>query len=122
VENWNALKELLISSIRKSIEDNLGKSSLSKIESRLMERYSLNVSQSIEDFAKFDSVLREFFGAGAVGLESRFLQSIVKTESIRKGFANLTGHEQELAQEFLKPFSGNDKKILFESFLIKQLA
>jgi uncharacterized protein YbcI len=122
VENWVALKELLVSSIRKSIEDSLGKTTLSKIESRLMERHNLNVSQSIEEFTKFDSVLREFFGSGAVGLESRFMQNIIKAESLKKGFCNLTVQEQELAQEFLKPFAEKDKKVLLESFLVKQLA
>jgi uncharacterized protein YbcI len=122
VENWVALKELLVSSIRKSIEDNLGKTTLNKIESRLVERHNLNVSQSIEEFTKFDSVLREFFGSGAKGLESRFMQNIIKEESLKKGFGNLTVQEQELAQEFLKPFAEKDKKVLLESFLVKQIA
>jgi len=122
VENWNSLKELLVSSIRKSIEENLGKSTLNKIESRIMERHNLNVSQSIEEFTKFDSVLREFFGAGATGLESRFIQNIIKIESIKKGFVNLTMYEQDLAREFFKPFTENDKKVLLEFFSIKQLA
>lgn len=122
VENWNSLKELLVSSIRKSIEENLGKSTLNKIESRMMEQHNLNVSQSIEEFTKFDSVLREFFGAGAIGLESRFIQNIIKIESLKKGFANLTIYEQDLAREFFKPFTENDKKVLLEFFSIKQLA
>jgi hypothetical protein len=122
VENWVALKKLLVFSIRKSIEDNLGKTTLNKIESRLMERHSINVSKSIEEFTKFDGVLREFFGPGAAGLESRFMQNIIKEESLKKGFENLTVQEQELAQEFLKSFAEKDKKILLESFLIKQLA
>jgi len=122
VENWNSLKELLVSSIRKSIEENLGKSTLNKIESRIMERHNLNVSQSIEEFTKFDSVLREFFGAGATGLESRFIQNIIKVESLKKGFVNLTMYEQDLAREFFKPFTENDKKVLLEFFSIKQLA
>ena len=122
VENWNSLKELLVSSIRKSIEENLGKSTLNKIESRIMERYNLNVPQSIEEFTKFDGVLREFFGAGATGLESRFIQNIIKIESLKKGFTNLTIYEQDLAREFFKSFTENDKKALLEFFSIKQLA
>ncbi|MBM2819942.1 MAG: hypothetical protein HW410_1624 [Nitrosarchaeum sp.] len=122
VENWSALKELLVSSIQKSIEDNLGKSTLNKIECRLMELHHFSVSQSIEEFSKFDGVLREFFGAGATGLESRFIQNnIIKTESLKKGFGNLTVQEQSLAKEFLKPFAENDKKMLLELFSIKQL-
>lgn len=122
VENWNSLKGLLVSSIRKSIEENLGKSTLNKIESRIMERHNLNVSQSIEEFTKFDSVLREFFGAGAIGLESRIIQNIIKVETLKKGFTNLTTYEQDLAREFFKPFTENDKKALLEFFSIKQLA
>lgn len=121
VDNWAALKELLVSFIQKSIEDNLGKSTLNKIESRLMELHHFSVSQSIEEFSKFDGVLREFFGAGATGLESRFIQNIIKTESLKKGFGNLTVQEQSLAKEFLKPFAENDKKVLLELFSIKQL-
>jgi RNase P/RNase MRP subunit POP5 len=120
--NWTALREQLVSSICKSIEENLGKPTLSKIESRLMKRYNLNVSQSIEDFTKFDNVLKEFFGAGAKGLESRFMQNITKSDQLRKGFANLSVKEQELARKFLKPFKENEIKILIESFSIKQLA
>ena len=122
VENWSALKELLVSSIQKSIEDNLGKSTLNKIESRLMKLHHFSVSQSIEEFAKFDVVLREFFGAGATGLESRFIQNIIKVESLKKGFGNLTVQEQSLAKKFLKPFAENDKKVLLELFSIKQLS
>lgn len=122
VENWAALKELLVSSIQKSIEENLGKTTLNKIESRLIERHMLNLSQSIEEFTKFDGVLREFFGAGAAGLESRFIQNIIKEESLKKGFENLTVQEQELAKEFFKPFAENDKKQLLKSFSMTQLA
>ena len=122
VENWSALKELLVSSIQKSIEDNLGKSTLNKIESRLMKLHHFSISQSIEEFAKFDVVLREFFGAGATGLESRFIQNIIKVESLKKGFGNLTVQEQSLAKKFLKPFAENDKKVLLELFSIKQLS
>jgi hypothetical protein len=120
VDNWYVLKGLLVSSIQKSIEDNLGKSTLNKIESRLMERYDLNISQSIEEFTKFDSVLREFFGAGAIGLESRFLQDIIKAKSLKKGFENLTTYEQFQAKEFLKSFTDADTFTKLESVLIKQ--
>ena len=122
VQNWVALKELLVFSIRASIEQNLGKSTLSKIESRLAERHNMNISQSIEDFTKFNNVLQEFFGAGAKGLQSRFIRNISKEESLKKGFRNLTVEEQKLAREFLKSFADKDKKAILESFSIKQSA
>lgn len=115
VQSWAILKKLLVTSIQKSIEQNLGKSTLSKIESRLSERHNLNVIQSIEDFTKFDSVLQEFFGPGSRGLESRFIQNITKDKLLMNGFSNLGVHEKELAREFLKPFAIKDKKILLET-------
>jgi hypothetical protein len=121
LENWTALKESLITLIRRSIEENLGKTTLGKIESRLMEKHNISVSQSIEEFTKFDDVLQDFFGAGAKGLESRFMHSIAKAESLRDGFADLSVQEKQMVREFLKPFVEKDTKILLESFLVKQL-
>ena len=73
----NGLDNLLVPSLRKSIEENLGKETLHKIEQRLMERHGLGLIQAIKNFNKFDSVLREFFGAGADGLEEKFLKNII---------------------------------------------
>ena len=56
----NSLDNLLAPSLRQSIEVNLGKSTLNKIEQRLMERHGMGIVQAIKDFHKFDSVLREF--------------------------------------------------------------
>lgn len=115
IQKWIILKELLVASIQKSIELNLGKTTLRKIESRLSERHNLNIIQSIEDFTKFDSVLQEFFGSGAGGLESRFIQNITKDRLLKNGFSNLDSHEKKLAREFLKPFAAKDKKMLLEA-------
>ncbi len=72
----NGLDNLLVPSLRKTIEENLGKKTLNKIEQRLVERHGMNLVQAIKEFSKFDSVLREFFGPGADGLESKFLENI----------------------------------------------
>ena len=122
IENWIVFKELLVASIRKSIEVNLGKSTLFRIEKRLEERYEFDITQSIENFSKFDSVLREFFGAGAIGLKSRFIQYIINEKLLRKESYNFGVYEQNLLKEFLESFSDGDKKILFQSFSIKHLA
>jgi hypothetical protein len=49
------------------------------------------------------------------------MHSIAKAESLREGFVNLNIQEQKLAKEFLRPFANSDKKVLVESFSIKQL-
>jgi RNase P/RNase MRP subunit POP5 len=77
-DNWDGIKELLVSSIRQSIEENLGKSTLNKIESRLLERHDLSITLAIDDLTKLSGILREFFGSGAQELESKFVQNIIK--------------------------------------------
>ena len=109
----NSLDNLLAPSLRKSIEKNLGKSTLNKIEQRLMERHGVGIVQAIKDFYKFDSVLREFFGAGADGLETKFLQNIIDLKQQKKGIDNwVTVQDQDLAKLFLDSFADEDKKAI----------
>jgi len=46
----NSLDNLLAPSLRKSIELNLGKTTLNKIEQRLMERHGMGIAQAIKTF------------------------------------------------------------------------
>jgi RNase P/RNase MRP subunit POP5 len=78
-DNWAAVKELLVSSIRQSIEENLGRHTLNKIESRLVEQHNINITLAVDDLSKLNSVLQEFFGSGSHNLESKFVQNIIKS-------------------------------------------
>ena len=101
----------MVPSLRKSIEENLGKDTLNKIEERLMERHGLGLVQAIKNFSKFDSVLREFFGAGADGLEQKFLQKIVNVEKSNSSESNwIQMKDPELSRIFLESFADQDKK------------
>lgn len=114
----NGLDNLLVPSLRKSIEENLGKETLHKIEERLMERHGLGLVQAIKNFNKFDSVLREFFGAGADGLEQKFLQKIVDIESSKQSDSNwIHMKDQELSKIFLESFADQDKKAILGSVM-----
>jgi hypothetical protein len=114
----NGLDNLLVPSLRKSIEENLGKDTLNKIEERLMERHGLGLVQAIKNFHKFDSVLREFFGAGADGLEQKFLQKIVKVERSKQTNSNwIHMKDPELARVFLESFADQDKKAILGSVM-----
>ena len=64
------LKEVL----EKTVRENLGKKPMQKIEKRLFEKFGMSVTQALTDFHKIDSVLREFFGAGADGLEKKIFR------------------------------------------------
>ena len=109
----NGLDNLLVPSLRKSIEANLGKETLNKIEQRLMERHGLGLVQAIKNFHKLDSVLREFFGAGADGLEEKFLQNIIDIESTHSSDSNwIQIKDQDLSKVFLESFADEDKKAI----------
>lgn len=107
----NGLDNLLVPSLRRSIEENLGKESLNKIEQRLMERHGLGLVQAIKNFNKLDSVLREFFGAGADGLEQKFLQEIIDVDNSKSSESNWVSiRDPELSRIFLESFADQDKK------------
>jgi hypothetical protein len=114
----NGLDNLLVPSLRKSIEENLGKETLNKIEERLMERHGLGLVQAIKNFNKFDSVLREFFGAGADGLEQKFLQKVVDIEKSKQSDSNwIHMKDPELSKIFLESFADQDKKAILGSVM-----
>ena len=118
----NGLDNLLVPSLRKSIEENLGKDTLNKIEERLMERHGLGLVQAIKNFNKFDSVLREFFGAGADGLEQKFLQKIVGVEKSKQSDSNwVSMKDPELSRIFLESFADQDKKSILGSVMDEPL-
>ncbi len=114
----NSLDNLLVPSLRKIIEENLGRKTLIKIEQRLVERHGIGLAESIKEFYKFDSVLREFFGAGADGLETKFLNRIVDVERTPANKSEwITIHDQELAKIFLESFGDPDKKCIMNRVL-----
>jgi len=114
----NGIDNFLVPSLRKTIEENLGKKTLNKIEERLIERHGMSLVPAIKDFNKFDSVLREFFGAGADGLETKFLKNLVKLEKAKNTHVEwITIHEQELARIILESFGDHDKRAILNSVL-----
>ena len=118
----NGLDNLLVPSLRKSIEENLGKDTLNKIEARLMERHGLGLVQAIKNFNKFDSVLREFFGAGADGLEQKFLKKIVEVENTKQTDSSwIFMKDPELSKVFLESFADQDKKAILGSVMDESL-
>ncbi len=114
----NGLDNLLVPSLRRSIEENLGKDSLNKIEQRLMERHGLGLVQAIKDFHKLDSVLREFFGSGADGLEQKFLEKIIGIEKSKRSESNwIKIKDPELSKVILESFADEDKKEILGSVM-----
>jgi hypothetical protein len=114
----NTLDGLLAPSLRSSIETNLGRDTLMKIENRLAERHGLSLVQAIKDFYKFDSVLREFFGAGADGLEKKFLENIIDVKTSKNNGENwIEIRDSSLSKIFLECFADPDKKSILISVM-----
>jgi hypothetical protein len=87
-----------------------------------MERHGLGLVQAIKNFNKFDSVLREFFGAGADGLEQKFLKNIVDIEKSKLSSPDwLQIKDAELSKIFLESFADQDKKAIISAVMDESL-
>ena len=123
----SGLDQFLSQSVESKITKNLGKNAIRKIEKRLFEKYGLSLTQSINQFQKLDSVLREYFGAGADGIEEECFKNICSLK-------NNSGNDEKrtkptkiestkwiiikdpiLTESILDLVGDSDKKRIFES-------
>jgi hypothetical protein len=112
------LDVLLARALDKTVRENLGKKTMQKIEKRLFEKFGTSVTESLSDFYKIDSVLREYFGAGADGLEKRFLDSVVKIEKSKNSkYGWLTLESEYLTKIILEAVGDEDKKAIVNAVL-----
>ena len=112
----------LSQSLELVIRKNLGTVTVRKIEKRLFEKYGISLTESLTQFQKLDSVLREHFGAGADGLEEQFFKnvcSIKPVESKNKHSHSIkkwiTLNDSILAGVILEAFGDVDKKKILAS-------
>ena len=117
----NGIDNLLVPSLRKQIEENLGVEKLKKIEQRLIERHGMNMVQAVKDFHKLDSVLREFFGVNADKIETKSLLKVIELERTEKKEGWITIQDQELSKIFLDTLGDKDKKKILGTVLNKSL-
>ena len=114
----SGLDTLISRSLDMTIKENLGKKTLQKVEDRLFEKYGINLTQAISDFTKLDTVLREFFGEGAEGLEKQFLENVVTLEESKSQNPNwLAIEDPSLAKLILESFGDEDKKNILNTVL-----
>ena len=109
------LDRLLAKSMDSVIRNNLGEKTTKAIEDRLFEKYGLSLTQGIEEFQKLDAVLREYFGAGADGLEQKFISNICKVKSKSKTNNWFTITDDSSAQKILESFGDDDKTKIINS-------
>jgi len=114
----SGLDSLLARSIGAAIEDNLGEETLHKIDNRLFEKYGITINQAIMDFQKLDTVLREYFGAGADGLEKKIFETVCTLEKSKTNDKEwMTVEDQYLTRVILEAFGDDDKKKILTALL-----
>ncbi len=107
----SGLDALIAKSLKSIIKDNLGNATFERIEKRLFERHGMGFTQSVEDFGKLDSVLKEFFGSGAEGIERKIIEKIVILEdSTHNEKKWITLEDSRLVEMILKSLGDEDKK------------
>ena len=106
---------LLSKSLVSTIRNNLGEKTTNKIEQRLFEKYGISLTQGIEEFQKIDAVLREYFGAGADGLESKFIETLCKVKSKSTTNTWFTITDSNITQVILESFGDDDKAAIINS-------
>lgn len=107
---------IIAKSLSDTIEKNLGKKTVQKIEQRLFEKYGISWSQSLEEFEKLDFVLKELFGdAGAKGLERRFCESIFDSKSKKTNEEWITISDPNINSIIIQTFGDLEKKKIIES-------
>lgn len=113
----SALDNLLAESLSTMIMQKLGKKTIQKIEKRLQERYGITIGESIRDFQKMDSTLREFFGPGADEMEKDFLNNFISVGKSKREKPWLTIEDQKLARLILESFGDSSKKAILDASL-----
>jgi hypothetical protein len=112
----SGLDSLLSKALSSTMESNLDKSMLEKVEQRLIEKYGITLAQSIEDFPKLDTILREFFGDRADRMERHFLGNII---NMQESQAPSTGwiaiDDSSLTKLILETLADEDKKNIINS-------
>lgn len=103
-----------------TIKENLGQSTLEKIENRLFEKFGINLTQAYNDFPKMDMILREFFGDGAEGVERQLLQRIVAVEKNKiENKEWISIGDSHINKTILEALGDDDKKNILNSVLDK---
>jgi len=119
----NEIDIFFAKSIESIIVENLGQQTLTKIKSRLAEKFGIGIYESLSQFSKFDAVLREFFGRGADSIERKCFESILllDSKSMQNDDVYITIKDNTLTMLFLETFGDEMKKNMLDCVIDKEL-
>lgn len=110
----SALDRLLAQALESMIREKLGQKTCEKIETRLRQRYNLDLAASIKDFYTLDATLREFFSSGADAIEEDFANRLISINTPAKGRHWISIENRELAELILSTYGDKEKRIILE--------
>ncbi len=111
---------LIAKSLCSAIQENLSEQTIKKLDDRLVEKYGITIRQAAKDFTKLDEILREYFGAGAVGLERKIFDSICTVSKRRNTDEEwMTIRDPKIATAVLDAFGDEDKKKIISVLMIE---
>lgn len=119
----NEVDHFFAKSVESIVIENLGQQTLTKIKSRLAEKFGIGIYESLSQFSKFDVVLREFFGRGADSIEKKCFESILllESKSAKNNDIYITIKDSSLTMLFLETFGDEIKKNMMNCVTDKQL-
>ena len=115
----NPLDKIVAQSVMDVLEKDLGKHSYKKIEKEINETYGISVLDAVSDFAKFDLVLRKFFGNNAAKIESKIFKKVIVIEMKGKEAPSILIQDPDTAKMIFEAYGDPIKKIILE-LLLKQ--
>ncbi|HSB56191.1 MAG TPA: transcriptional regulator [Nitrosopumilaceae archaeon] len=102
---------LIVKSLHGIMQENLSEPTIKKLDTRLVEKYGVTLSQAFEDFKKIDDILREFFGEGAEGIERKIFERICTLSKAKNTDEEwMTIRDSNIAKIVLEAFGDEDKK------------
>jgi len=114
----SGLDTLIAKSLKDIVKNNLGEATYERIEKRLFERHGIGFTQAVEDFGKLDSVLKEFFGGGAEGIERQIINKIIILDETRYHEKKwITIEDSRLIELVLKSLGDEDKKNIINAVI-----
>lgn len=110
---------LLASIFKEEIESRLGKNTINKVEKRLFEKYGISITQAMNDFEKFDEILKEVFGGGSKGVIRSILSNMCKFNSKEDGVVIL--REPKITETVLDMLGDKDYRQILDMLIGKSL-
>ncbi|HEY4680254.1 MAG TPA: helix-turn-helix domain-containing protein [Nitrosarchaeum sp.] len=112
---------LLSDLLRKETESYLGKNTINKIEKRLFEKYGITLTESMEDFAKLDDVLKEIFGGGSRGMLRSVLNDFCSLKNKGKKDSLVILNNPKMTEMILNMLGDKDYRKILDMLIDKSL-